>query len=1116
MRICPRVSNSLFKTAAVAITGAFLLLPGAVLGAPSGAGPAVRPNVAAGPREAQGKEDLRRLKRRLKEGDTAAVIDACEALISEDPTSAPAYCLMVKAAAAAGRQDEIEDYVRSLADRDPANPYYAYALGLCHRSRKNYLKARDAFDLALRLGADFLECPEALVDHCRYKEDLENSARILEGRPDRGFSPHVQAALGLIAFHLSDYAVARTCWEEALALFRRAGDARGEAWSLGHLSETLYYLNDYEAALRLGAQALTRAEEAGDRGVEFDALYLLSFVRLSLGRFDEALELGRRARSLCEDDCDTLRLHLADNALANVYLERGDIIRAGELLERSLAYFEETDEFFYQMKCRYWLSVVLHEKGEYVKAMEYARGALDLSRQLGFRTGDVFHLASLADICLSLGNDSKSLEYSREALAVAGGKVGKWSDEKCLNTIGFVYIKSGRNREALGYFLQALDFIRRIDHRREEPKCLYNVGYAYLRMDDLKGASEYLRQSLEASVHRGNRIIQAFCENGLAEMSLRKGETAAAVAHSSAALRLGLEMRHPGVSMDAYAGLGTAHDRAGELGLAVEAYRKAVGLIEDLRSRICFRDYSSGFFKNKIGIYEDLMSLYDRLHRRDPTAGYDKECFYYAEKARARAFLDDMETAEVHRSDGESQAAQYEIDILSHRISKIVTNLYSYDLEDGQRAALLADLDKAEEELQNAWSDYSRPAGMNPGPMGRTYRCEDVQRSLLDDATALVEYFIGKRNVFIFLVTRDRLEVTRRTAESFRPTLVQASNYRNLMSARDPTGFHGREAGARLYESLFLPLKASLPASVKRVIVVPDGELCALPFESLVSGASGSEPRFLLEDLDISYSPSASILIRIMGVAPEPRQGMDLLAVGSPVFETAKPAPGRVAPTAGARDFYMDGRFEIFPLKYARDEIRSIAKLFSGPRKLVITGADAKEETIKRLPLKDFRIIHFATHSLLDESVASRSALVLTLDSDPAEDGFFQAREIYETKLDADIVVLSACQTARGVVERGEGIMGLTRAFFCAGARSVLASLWNINDRSTREFMKRFYGYLVKGMSKEEALRRAKIRMMRSDYSHPYYWAAFILMGESGSGIPCAAPSLKDRILGVL
>jgi len=155
----------------------------------------------------------------------------------------------------------------------------------------------------------------------------------------------------------------------------------------------------------------------------------------------------------------------------------------------------------------------------------------------------------------------------------------------------------------------------------------------------------------------------------------------------------------------------------------------------------------------------------------------------------------------------------------------------------------------------------------------------------------------------------------------------------------------------------------------------------------------------------------------------------------------------------------------------------------------------AKEEAVKDNSLKNFQIIHFACHSFLDEKFPFRSALVLTLDNDPREDGFLQAREIFTLKLNADLIVLSACQTGKGRIERGEGIFVLPRIFFYSGARSVLSTLWTINDKSTSKFMEYFYGYLLQGKNKAEALRSAKLKMINTQYPHPFYWAPFILNG---------------------
>jgi CHAT domain-containing protein len=179
----------------------------------------------------------------------------------------------------------------------------------------------------------------------------------------------------------------------------------------------------------------------------------------------------------------------------------------------------------------------------------------------------------------------------------------------------------------------------------------------------------------------------------------------------------------------------------------------------------------------------------------------------------------------------------------------------------------------------------------------------------------------------------------------------------------------------------------------------------------------------------------------------------------------------------------------------------SIAALIAPDSRRIVSGDEATEAQVKKLPLSGYKILHFATHSLLDETVASGSALVLSADPMSEEDGFLQAREIYNLELNADLVVLSACQTAGGKMEKGEGIQGLSRAFFCSGSRAVVASLWDVNDESTSDFMKSFYGFLTEGETKQESLRLTKIKMCRSDAWRPYHWAAFVLIGEGDAAI---------------
>ena len=200
-------------------------------------------------------------------------------------------------------------------------------------------------------------------------------------------------------------------------------------------------------------------------------------------------------------------------------------------------------------------------------------------------------------------------------------------------------------------------------------------------------------------------------------------------------------------------------------------------------------------------------------------------------------------------------------------------------------------------------------------------------------------------------------------------------------------------------------------------------------------------------------------------------------------------------------DLYAGQGYDLSPLPFSRREARNVVKFFPKENRTIYLKDKANEASIKKLSLTDYQVIHFACHGLLDEKFPFRSALVLSKGEKEEEDGFFQVREIYNLKMNAEMIVLSACQTGRGKLEHGEGVLGLPRIFFYTGAQSVLTSLWKIHDKSTSKFMNLFYEYLFQGYGKAQALRLAKLKMMKSRFSHPHYWAAFVLNGDFATSL---------------
>jgi CHAT domain-containing protein len=252
---------------------------------------------------------------------------------------------------------------------------------------------------------------------------------------------------------------------------------------------------------------------------------------------------------------------------------------------------------------------------------------------------------------------------------------------------------------------------------------------------------------------------------------------------------------------------------------------------------------------------------------------------------------------------------------------------------------------------------------------------------------------------------------------------------------------------------------------------------------------------FVIEKYDVSYSPSLSFLYVLNEKLLERKIKDKCLIIGDPYYNLLRSRGDSTYFNVFMNKLEKYG-YSLDPLPYAKQEALMIKNVIKRKRAIVCLNGEASEDNLKKMNLKKYNIIHFACHGFIDEEAPTRSALVLSNKEGSKQDGLLQVGEIYDLELDADLVVLSACQTGRGQIARGEGILGLTRTFFYSGARSVISTLWSINDISTAIFMRHFYIFLSEGMTKSEALRSAKMKMIYSQYNHPFYWAAFILNGD--------------------
>jgi CHAT domain-containing protein len=516
----------------------------------------------------------------------------------------------------------------------------------------------------------------------------------------------------------------------------------------------------------------------------------------------------------------------------------------------------------------------------------------------------------------------------------------------------------------------------------------------------------------------------------------------------------------------------SAHDPA-----AAERYfNEALDLLEAQQSGVLLDDFRPGVLADQLRFDDPYDGAIALLLAENRTA----DAFLVAERKRARIFLETLATArDPLRETLPPGFAAAEHEVLA-RIRTAQAMLRSAELNDAARAKLLASVERAESDLTQLQLRLAleRPAVAHVR-YPKLWSVKEIQSRLLAADEAMLAIHLGAARSVAWIITRDRIATITLPAQSAIERTARAA----ISDLRNPAVHDGANLVA-LSRALNAGAIAQMPQ--RRLVVVPDGVLHDVPFEALLD--AHGQP--LVERFAISYAPSASALAFLRSMHQQRAGGATtLIAVANPLIDRSG--------ASSTRQMDLARMGLLGPLPKTADEARGIAKLF-GASAIVFEGAHASRAELELPDVQDARILHFATHGLIDETRPLRSGLVLTANP-PRDDGLLQMRDIYAMRVNADLVTLSACDTALGENVTGEGMIGLTRAFFFAGARSVAASLWSVEDTATSRFMQDFYANIHGGEPIDIALQHAKI-----DFIHrggrdasPFFWAPFIVSGNA-------------------
>lgn len=941
----------------------------------------------------------------------------------------------------------------------------------------------------------------------------------LEGATDKDVPIHEQFVTSFKEGekHLRDgqFDKALESFETSLNFAKIVGNEWGEVecyksiglifWNLGQLDKS----EDFYAQAQLFAEkyGIHTAHEELSTYNEIFQLYtegktsrVSNDYKKSIISFQKALNLARASRSR-HHELKCLR------QLSLTFWELNDLQvfyklnQEGLKIAQDLNHKREIGRAYNNIGLYFW------KANEYSKALSFYQEALNIARERNDKVEISACYNNIGVVFKELGSSLKALDYIERAIRIDKELNNRLFLSVELNNLGIISHRkalfSGLDEDffmALNYFEDSLELAQEMKDVRTEVRALNNIGNVHLDLGKYNNALMYLKRGLLRSELANDEEALGMILNNIGSAKISLGMIKDAEKSFMRAANLGTKLSRGEILWEAYFGLGRCYELKEEYSDAIFYYKMAVSVIDRIRSQITVDTYKSSFARNKQKVYESQIRLLFKLQKSEDSKDL-REIFHVVEGAKSRAFLESLEESKVNIQERLTPKLKEQEKTISNQISLAIRELTGQELSGDQRMNLLHKLKRAEDDysllLQKIRIEAPEVADMvAPVPC----RLEHVQDQIIDNKTALIEYFLGEKESYVFFVTKREiwLHLLPGREEIWRSMKA----YLKVLSTRPDGEFRGIKASKRLGKELLCREPWNIPDSIENLIIIPDGVLYYLPFETLILDLKKkSSDCFLVSKYKISYAPSSSSLLFLTN-GTKRDYSKDLLALGNPAYTwNGKTNRKKMIPSEILKEVYQNEGFDLTSLPYSEHEVRGISKYFHKTKRDIYQNHRASEKTIKNLTLDNYQILHFACHAILDERFPFRSALVLSKEDSLDEDGFLQVSEIYNLRMTSDLVILSACQTGRGRLEKGEGVLGLPRIFFYSGAKSVVSTLWKIDDKSTSIFMKYFYGFLSQDKNKTQSLRLAKLEMIKAKYSHPFYWAAFILNGDYASKV---------------
>jgi len=842
-------------------------------------------------------------------------------------------------------------------------------------------------------------------------------------------------------------------YETSRKLFEQAGIESSLIYVVADLSAMYFTAEDYEEAQRYAEQGLAIAGQVTS-----------SPIKGPLG----PVEYGQ-ARSL--------------HTLGEIDLHHGDHEEAKKKLSKAVALYEGLNgagsSYNIQMaEALIGLAKVYAEMGEYRRAFSYLNKARQVARSSGDLNTQANVMRNQAVLFLEQEDYATAQKYFDASLAIYRSLVNAREETRVILSLAGIEERQGRHDDALCLFQRSMERAQLTNSVDMQIAAGQGLAVVLTAKRDFPNALQAINGSLKMArrVNARTSEVELLWRAAQIHYAIRDYRESAALAEQ--ALTLARSLRLPKLAYLSAATLGEAYAADDKVDLAIAALKDAIDQVEELRDHAAGRrEARQFFFENKVGPYHTLVKLLTRQSK-------NFEALLYAERAKGRLLVEAVRNDARDLQNVLTPTEKDELIRLHDKILAVYQRMQSMSDHDAT-----GELNKQLDTARREFASFEKTlVAAHPELLLRTNPAQPLTGASLNglvraDNLAYLEYVVSGNNIGLFILRRN--EVTAHHELKYVNLSVntdelrrKVNEFHSALAKRDP-GFI--PLGRELYDLLIAPVANELE-NIRTVCIIPDDYLWTLPFQALTT----TRGNYLIQEHSLYYAPSLSVLNEMALRGQQQSSSESLIAFGNPVIE---------------RDEKL--RHDLHPLPQAEAEAAAVAAAVQTRMKRVLVGSQADEKTFKSLA-PQFATIHLATHGLLDNTDPLNSYLLLTKTEGAVEnDGFLHAREIINLRLNADLVVLSACETGKGRISPGEGVVGMAWAFFVAGARSMVVSQWRVNSASTSQLMKNFYQALGRqhnpnSRDKSEALREASLRLLNDRrYRHPFYWAGFVLVSTN-------------------